>query len=74
MVPRIYSFVNPLVRPRRVDLTICGSQIDEYVIATKNIESIGDKITRTMNVRNTNNINPKGNELATLYIDNFRRT
>jgi hypothetical protein len=58
-VPTRYSFVNPLPRPRRADLTICGNQKREYVKATKMIESVADKMVWTITVRNTNNTNPK---------------
>lgn len=51
VVPIIYSFVKPLGRPRRAVLMICGSQIEEYVIATNIIDRVGESITRTISVK-----------------------
>lgn len=49
--PITYSVVSPLLLPRRTDLTICGSQMKEYVIAMKMMVSSGDRITRTIKVK-----------------------
>lgn len=58
VVPRMYSLDKPLLRPRRTDLTICGSQMEEYVQATKSIERVGDRITRTMTDKKTSMATP----------------
>lgn len=51
--PITYSAVKPLLLPRRTDLTICGSQIEEYVMAMKMMVSSGDRMTRTIKVKKT---------------------
>jgi hypothetical protein len=69
-----YSLASPLVLPLRTDLTICGSHINEYETATNIIERVGERMTRTMNVRKTNNITPdKLNNVRLKYNEGFER-
>lgn len=56
VTPMIYSLLSPLVLPLLAERTIWGSQIMEYVAATKIIERVGDRITRTIRVRKTNSV------------------
>lgn len=50
------SSLSPLLLPLRADLYICGSHIKEYVTLTNTIESVGESMTRTMNIRNMNSV------------------
>lgn len=58
VVPTRYSVVRPLLRPLRADLTICGVQKKEYIVPTNNNVIDGETMTRTMNDKNMNIVNP----------------
>ena len=58
VTPIIYSLLNPLPLPRLAERMICGSQIREYVAATKIMDSKGERMTRTTRVRKTNSETP----------------